>query len=119
MSIGRPAFTRANRMKPTRSNAIKAGLNNVEFRLGEIEHLPVADASVDVIISNCVINLSPDKHQVWREIARVLKRGGRVPVSDLPLSKPLPAEVAGMVEALIGCVAGAVLVSETERMARE
>jgi len=94
-------------------------LNNVEFRLGEIEHLPLADNSADVIISNCVINLSPDKAQVWREMARVLKPGGRVAISDLALHKPLPAEVAQMVEALIGCVAGAVLVSETERMARE
>ena len=68
----------------------RTGLNNVEFRLGEIEHLPVADASVDVVISNCVINLSPDKPQVWREIARVLKPGGRVAVSDLALLKPLP-----------------------------
>ena len=79
----------------------------------------VADDSVDVIISNCVINLSPDKPQVWREIARVLKPGGRVAVSDLALLKPLPAAVREMVEALVGCVAGAVLVSETERMARE
>ena len=94
------------------------GLDNVEFRLGEIEHLPVADASVDVVISNCVINLSPDKSQVWREMARVLKPGGRVAVSDLALLQPLPAAVVGMVEALIGCVAGAVLVSETEQMAR-
>jgi ubiquinone/menaquinone biosynthesis C-methylase UbiE len=97
----------------------RSGLDNVEFRLGEIEHLPVADNSVDVVISNCVINLSPDKPQVWREIARVLKPGGRVAVSDLALLKPLPAEVLSMVEALVGCVAGAVLVSETERMARE
>jgi SAM-dependent methyltransferase len=94
------------------------GLDNVEFRLGEIEHLPVADASVDVIISNCVINLSPDKPQVWREMARALKPGGRVAVSDLALLKPLPEAVVGMVEALIGCVAGAVLVSETERTAQ-
>ena len=94
------------------------GLDNVEFRLGEIEHLPVADASIDVVISNCVINLSPDKPQVWHEMARVLKPGGRVAVSDLALLKPLPATVVGMVEALIGCVAGAVLVSETEQMAR-
>jgi len=97
----------------------RSGLDNVEFRLGEIEHLPVADASMDVVISNCVINLSPDKPQVWREIARVLKPGGRVAVSDLALLKPLPAPVVGMVEALVGCVAGAVLVAETERMARE
>jgi SAM-dependent methyltransferase len=94
------------------------GLDNVEFRLGEIEHLPVADASVDVVISNCVINLSPDKPQVWREMARVLKPGGRVAVSDLALLKPLPAAVVSMVEALIGCVAGAVLLSETEQIAR-
>lgn len=97
----------------------RSGLNNVEFRLGEIEHLPVADNSVDVVISNCVLNLSPDKAQVWREIARVLKPGGRVAVSDLALLKALPAEILKMIEALVGCVAGAVLVSETERMARE
>ena len=96
-----------------------SGLDNVEFRLGEIEHLPIADASVDVVISNCVINLSPDKAQVWREMARVLKPGGRVAVSDLALLKPLPPGISEMVEALVGCVAGAVLVSETERMARE
>jgi ubiquinone/menaquinone biosynthesis C-methylase UbiE len=96
----------------------RTGLENVEFRLGEIEHLPLADGSVDVVISNCVINLSPDKPQVWREIARVLKPGGRVAVSDLALLKPLPPAVADSVEALVGCVAGAVLVSETERMAQ-
>ncbi len=96
----------------------QSGLDNVEFRLGEIERLPVADASVDVVISNCVINLSPDKPQVWREIARVLKPGGRVAVSDLALLQPLPPSVSEMVEALVGCVAGAVLVEETARMAR-
>jgi SAM-dependent methyltransferase len=85
--------------------------------LGEIEHLPIADSSVDVIISNCVINLSPDKQRVWTEIARVLKPGGRVAVSDIALLKPLPAEVLKLVEALIGCVAGAVLASQTEKMA--
>ena len=97
----------------------RTGLDNVEFRLGEIEHLPLADNSVDVVISNCVIDLSPDKPQVWREIARVLKPGGRVAVSDLALLKRLPPAVAESVEALVGCVAGAVLVSETERMAEE
>ncbi len=95
------------------------GMDNVEFRLGEIEHLPVADNSVDAMISNCVINLSPDKPQVWREIARVLKPGGRVAVSDMALLKPLPTEVLKLVEALVGCVAGAALASETERWARE
>ncbi|HPV38191.1 MAG TPA: methyltransferase domain-containing protein, partial [Candidatus Hydrogenedentes bacterium] len=84
-----------------------------------IEHLPIADNAADVVISNCVINLSPDKPQVWREIARVLKPGGRVAVSDLALLKPLPPEVRGMVEALVGCIAGAVMVEETQRMAEE
>lgn len=93
-------------------------LDNVEFRLGEIEHLPVADNSVDVIISNCVINLSPDKPQVWRELARVLKPGGRVAVSDLALRRPLPAHILEMVEALVGCVAGAVTIEENEANAR-
>jgi arsenite methyltransferase len=96
-----------------------SGLNNVEFRLGEIEHLPVADASVDVVISNCVLNLSPEKPQVWRDIARVLKPSGRVAVSDLALLRPLPENVRAMVEALIGCVAGAVLIDDTERMMRD
>ena len=95
------------------------GLDNVEFRLGEIEHLPVADASADVVISNCVLNLSPDKPQVWRDIARALKPGGRVAVSDLALLQPLPPAVATMLEALVGCVAGAPLVADTERMMRE
>lgn len=96
----------------------QTGLDNVEFRLGEIEHLPLADNTVDVIISNCVINLSPDKRQVWTEVARVLKPGGRVAVSDIALLKPLPAEVLKLVEALVGCVAGALLVSDTENLAR-
>lgn len=99
--------------------AERTGLDNVEFRLGEIEHLPVADASVDVVISNCVINLSPNKTRVWAEIARVLKPGGRVAVSDLALLQPLPKEVEADVEALIGCVAGAVLVEDSRRMAAE
>jgi len=97
----------------------QTGLDTIEFRLGEIEHLPVADNSVDVIISNCVINLSPDKPQVWREMARVLKPGGRVAVSDMALLKPLPPDVLKLVEALVGCVAGASLVGDTERLARE
>lgn len=90
----------------------RTGLDNVEFRLGEIENLPVADASVDVVISNCVLNLSPDKPRVWAEIARVLKPGGRVAVSDLALRRELPEAVKADVEALVGCVAGAVLIDE-------
>ena len=91
----------------------QTGLTNVEFRLGEIESLPVADGSVDVVISNCVLNLSPDKPRVWKEIARVLAPGGRVAVSDLALLRPLPPAVLHDVEALVGCVAGAVLVEES------
>lgn len=106
-----------------RKNAVvyakRTGLDNVEFRLGEIEHLPVADNSVDVVISNCVINLSPDKPQVWQEIFRVLKPGGRVAVSDLALKQPLPDAIRAMVEALVGCVAGAALITENETMAHD
>ena len=97
--------------------AQQTGHSNVEFRLGEIENLPVADASVDVVISNCVLNLSPDKPRVWREIARVLRKGGRVAVSDLALLKLLPESVRADLEALVGCVAGAVLVEETRAQA--
>jgi SAM-dependent methyltransferase len=97
----------------------KTGLSNVEFRLGEIEHLPVADNSIDVVISNCVINLSPDKQQVWNEIARVLKPGGKACISDLALKNPLPEGVLKSVAALVSCVAGAVLVDETIKMAKQ
>lgn len=110
----------AEMLSKARKNAItyqqQTGMNNVEFRLGEIEHLPLADNSVDVIISNCVINLSPDKEQVWREIYRVLKPGGRVAVSDMALFKPLPPAIHDMVEALVGCIAGAALVEDTKKM---
>lgn len=102
---------RANAEHYTRTT----GLTNVEFRLGEIESLPVADASVDVVISNCVLNLSPDKARVWREIARVLRPGGRVAISDLALLRPLPESVRTDVEALVGCIAGASLVEEVRR----
>lgn len=88
----------------------------MEFRLGEIEYLPVPDSSVDVVLSNCVINLSPDKPQVWREVFRALKPGGKVSVSDLALLKPLPENIREMAAALVGCVAGAVLVDETRAM---
>jgi arsenite methyltransferase len=97
----------------------KTGLGNVEFRLGEIEHLPVADSSIDVVISNCVINLSPDKQQVWNEIARVLRPGGKASISDLALKKPLPQEVLESAAAIVSCVAGAVLMDETIIMAKQ
>jgi arsenite methyltransferase len=92
-----------------RANAERAGHRNVEFRKGFIEALPVDDASVDVVISNCVINLSPDKPAVYREVARVLRPGGRMIVSDVVLDAPLPAAIAEDVNALVGCVAGAAL----------
>jgi arsenite methyltransferase len=92
-----------------RENAAEGGYRNVEFRLGEIEHLPAADASVDIIISNCVINLSPDKPQVFAEAYRVLRPGGRLTVSDIVLLKPLPPGLANSVAAYVGCLAGASL----------
>ncbi|MEM9372120.1 MAG: arsenite methyltransferase [Planctomycetota bacterium] len=106
-----------------RANAVsyaeRTGHDNVEFRLGEIEHLPVPDASVDVVISNCVLNLAPDKPQVWREIARVLRPGGRVAVSDLALLRELPEAIRADAEALVGCVSGAVPVDDTRSQMAE
>ncbi|MCB2156851.1 arsenite methyltransferase [bacterium] len=97
----------------------RSGLNNVEFRLGEIEALPLPDNTADVVISNCVINLSPDKHSVYREIARVLRPGGRIAVSDIVLKKPLPEAIRNDAQALVGCVAGALLVDELKAVISE
>lgn len=102
-----------------RENAAKGGYDNVEFRLGEIENLPVADASVDVIISNCVINLSPDKPRVFAEALRALKPGGRLVVSDLVLTKPIPDAVRKSIEAYVGCIAGASMREEYLRLVRD
>ncbi|MCH7960149.1 MAG: arsenite methyltransferase [Candidatus Hydrogenedentes bacterium] len=96
-------------LERARANAEKGGYTNVEFRLGEIEALPVADATVDLVISNCVINLSPEKDRVFREIFRVLKPGGQFFVSDIVLKKPLPEVIQQSVAAYAGCVAGALL----------
>jgi SAM-dependent methyltransferase len=95
-------------LKKARANAKKGNYANVEFRLGEIEKLPVEDNSVDVIISNCVINLSPEKQRVFKEAYRVLKPGGRLMVSDLVIAKDLPDRLKNSVEAYVGCLAGAI-----------
>ncbi len=101
-----------------RENARKGRFKNVEFRLGEIEHLPVADSSVDVILSNCVINLSPDKKQVYREAFRVLKPGGRLAISDVVAVKPIPAALRQDFDKHSGCVAGALQVRRLEQILR-
>lgn len=96
-------------IRKARDNAESGGFENVEFREGEIENLPVDDAAIDVIISNCVINLSTDKHKVFREAFRVLKPGGRLMVSDIVLKKPLPPGIQASMDAYSQCVAGALL----------
>jgi len=102
-----------------RDNARKSGFENVEFRLGEIENVPVADGAIDVILSNCVINLSPDKPRVYREMYRVLNHGGRISVSDVVAAAPLPENIKNDLALLSGCVAGAATVAETEKMLHE
>src|SRR6266550_1981354 len=102
-----------------RANAVKSKTLNVEFRLGEIEALPVEDSSVDVIISNCVINLSPDKSQVFREAFRVLKHGGRLAISDVVTPIPLPDDIKRDLALHTGCLAGASLISELQATLEE
>src|SRR6267378_5259332 len=98
----------------SRANAERVGAANVEFRLGEIEHLPIADNTADVVISNCVINLAPDKEQVYREAFRVLKPGGRVAIADVLNVAPLPPELALDVTLLCTCLAGAAMTRQIE-----
>jgi len=102
-----------------RENAKKGGYENVEFRLGEIEYLPMADNSVDVITSNCVINLSPDKKAVFKEAYRVLKPGGRLMISDIVLLKELPEKILKSAEAYVRCISGAMLKDEYLKVVKD
>lgn len=104
----------AEMISKSRRNAEQAGFGNVDFRLGELENLPVADGIVDVIISNCVINLSPEKGKVFKEAFRVLKRGGRLAISDVVATAELPEDMKGDMALHAGCVAGASLIEEIE-----
>jgi arsenite methyltransferase len=106
-------------LRKARENAQKNGFTNVEFRLGEIEALPVADKSVDVIISNCVINLSPEKQRVFNEAFRVLKPGGRLAVADIVATAALPDDIKADWAAYTGCMAGASQIGDLERMLRK
>ena len=99
-----------------RANALKSGLVNIEYHLATIDKLPLADATVDCVISNCVINLAPDKPAVFREIARILKPGGRLAISDIALKRELPAEIGDDLMAHVGCIAGAILIEDYRRM---
>ncbi|MBM3882472.1 MAG: arsenite methyltransferase [Verrucomicrobia bacterium] len=109
----------AEMISKARQNKAKGGYTNVEFRLGEIENLPVADGSVDVILSNCVINLSPDKAKAYREAFRALKPGGRLTISDIVVLQPLPESVRQEVERYTPCGGGAALVGDLKNMLRE
>jgi SAM-dependent methyltransferase len=106
-------------LERARRSAARQGLGNVEFHLAAIDALPLADASADCVISNCVINLAPAKRPVFREMARILKPGGRVAVSDIALKKPLPEELARDVTTYVGCIAGAIAIEEYRRGVEE
>lgn len=103
-------------IRKARHNAEKANIDNVEFRAGEIEHLPVADNAVDVIMSNCVVNLSPEKAAVFREAYRVLKPGGRLAISDVVAVQPLPASMSGDDQLHCACIGGAALVTDLRQI---
>lgn len=103
----------------SRNNAEKNQFNNVEFRLGEIENLPVADSSVDVIISNCVINLSPNKKRVFNEAYRVLKVGGRLAISDVVMTTELPEELQADIQLYSGCISGASTIDNLADLIKE
>jgi SAM-dependent methyltransferase len=102
-----------------RKNAEGTETGNVEFRLGEIEHLPLADSSADIVMSNCVINLSPDKLGVYRDVYRVLKPGGRLAISDIVATAPLPEKIRSDLSLVGACVGGAATIEETEEMLNE
>jgi SAM-dependent methyltransferase len=106
-------------LSKARKNAKQGNYENVEFRMGEIEHLPVSDGSVDAIISNCVINLVPDKSQVFRDAYRVLKPGGRLMISDIVLTKELPDFIQDSIEAYTGCISGAILKDNYTKLMQE
>jgi ubiquinone/menaquinone biosynthesis C-methylase UbiE len=106
-------------LRKARENTAKAGAANVEFRLGELEHLPIADNTADVVISNCVINLVPDKAQVFREAFRVLKPGGRLAVSDIVNTAPLPPDLQGDASLVRECLVGAATADRIDAWLRE
>ena len=102
-----------------RMNKEKAAVENVEFRLGEIEHLPVGDNVADLIISNCVINLSPEKKQVYQDAFRVLKPGGRLAVADIVAQKPLPEDIQKDLALVSACIGGAATIEDTQKMLKQ
>jgi len=103
-------------IEKAKENAEKGDYKNIEFRFGEIEKLPIADNTIDVVISNCVVNLSPNKRRVFQEIFRVLKPGGRIAISDIALLKELPEKIKESTDAYVGCVAGAILIDKYRKI---